>query len=654
MDVVERCVENFNQQYPNYCENATTMCPPDFRYGYIAPLSEEASGFNELKQIEKDTVKGDDAEKLVFDALSKCRQPMFVIRGLKFTSFLQSVLGKCFDVEGEIDFVIIHRKIGVLLLEVKAQDNKKNYRKAIEQLDKHQEIIEALLNVLSQTQDSVSNPANNLAESQTQVQNQLEVYKVYVTPNNKLSEGGTRAYHLDNEALGDIEKWFESTFSGREFEDSQRKVLHKLCCVLVAQRTEVTTTTCDSLLDRQMFYQQSFDKQNEKDRKKRKKKKEEEEKVVEELPNMKKRSVVSTREHPGLSLLKGQFMFLNQQQLAVWEGPRHQLIHGVTGSGKTILLQYKALECARKGEKVTVCVSTTKLFDRYREFFERNNAQVTVTFWVIHPWSECEKNCHIFVDECQLLMSYTIDLIWFDLDNVNKKMYFWLAFDNMQVDWQTKNDSGREGKYKESSLMKSIEETESKLIEGGFEKTVLNTCVRCTTNIYSFIQEHMKYSKVTLADGYPTMNVGHNIPGEKVKVYVLERANNVLPIQISDIPPSATFCGVTKFTNEDEMLDSCADILMTEMNKKYDSCVVLMSGSDRSFGYRKFMTKLESKDVPCTCIEYNRLGAVAVPLINHIHSCEWKTVFVLLKPGEFLDNYLAMTRAICKLVVIYI
>jgi hypothetical protein len=65
---------------------------------------------------------------------------------------------------------------------------------------------------------------------------------------------------------------------------------------LVRQRTEITTATYDCI-DKQKFLQQSYDKQN---KKKRKKKKGEEEKVVEELPNMKKRSVVSTREHPVL------------------------------------------------------------------------------------------------------------------------------------------------------------------------------------------------------------------------------------------------------------------------------------------------------------------------------------------------------------------
>lgn len=338
-------------------------------------------------------------------------------------------------------------------------------------------------------------------------------------------------------------------------------------------------------------------------------------------------------------MLKEQFKLINQQQLAVWEGPRHQVIHGVAGSGKTILLQYKALECARKGEKVTVYLPTTKLLVKYREFFKKNNAQVTVTLFSNLLDFQHNQSCHIFVDECQLLLSETFGPR-LDLVDVNENMYFWLAFDKMQVDQQNKYDSVNEGKYKESSLMKLIEEVESKWIEKGFEKTVLNTCVRCTTNIYLFIQEHMKYSKVTLVDGYPTINVGHNIPGEKVKVYVLERANNVLPIQISDIPPSATFCGVTKFTNKDERLGRCVDIVKTEMNKEDDSCAILMNYND-SFSFAELMLLLKSK-----------VGGVSFD--DGVYSCEWKTVIVVLRPGEFLFNYRAVTRAICKLVVIYI
>jgi superfamily I DNA and RNA helicase len=62
-------------------------------------------------------------------------------------------------------------------------------------------------------------------------------------------------------------------------------------------------------------------------------------------------------------------MFFNQQQLAVWESPRHQVIRGVARSGKTLLIPHKALECARKGEKVVIYVGSRKLWHMYFDFF---------------------------------------------------------------------------------------------------------------------------------------------------------------------------------------------------------------------------------------------------------------------------------------------
>jgi hypothetical protein len=54
--LVERCVKNFNWRYPNYDEDPTTLSSGFSGYGYMAPISNKASGFNELKQIEKDTL----------------------------------------------------------------------------------------------------------------------------------------------------------------------------------------------------------------------------------------------------------------------------------------------------------------------------------------------------------------------------------------------------------------------------------------------------------------------------------------------------------------------------------------------------------------------------------------------------------------------
>lgn len=56
--LVERCVQNFNWRYPNYDEDSTTMCPPAFPVMviWLQFPTKLRSGFNELKQIEKDTL----------------------------------------------------------------------------------------------------------------------------------------------------------------------------------------------------------------------------------------------------------------------------------------------------------------------------------------------------------------------------------------------------------------------------------------------------------------------------------------------------------------------------------------------------------------------------------------------------------------------
>ena len=655
MDVVgevKRCVDNFKCRYPNYREDVTTMLPADFRFGYIAAISKEASGYNELKQIEEATLKGDEAEKLVFDALSKSCLSMFVIRGLKFTRFLQSVLGHLeeSDFKGEIDFVIIHWKIGILLLEVKSKYSKKNEQTALKQLDGREKTIKKLLNVLpqimkGQSQDSASNQANSLVASQTQVQGGLQVYQVYVAPNDvlTLTQGGNAPFRLDKEALGNIVEWF-AKFPKAEFKDWEREVLHKLCCVLVCQRTEVTTTSISEVyacIDEQKSPRQSYDKQNKKGKKK-KEKKEEEEKAMGESP----KAVVSTQDHPGLSSLKGKFKFLNQQQLAVWEGPLRQLIHGVTGSGKTLLLQYKALECASKGVQVKVIVSHG-LLSRYKKFFEHSK-NVTIVDWsardLIEVFRSDGLNCHIFVDESQLILS-RLEFVRFPSNE--KKYYCWFALDEMQADADDKEkESLGKGKYEGSEYVKTLHTAISTMIEKkDFHKAVLDTCMRYTTNIHSFIQEYMKYSEITLDDRYPTMKIGHNVTGEKVTVFVFNTAVNSFPDPKRHFP-SAYIKPVEDCESEQKRHDRCMEIVKETINNDNNNnpSVIFVVADSRSF-----------KTDVCNPLQ---LGIHIQELFFEetitALSCEWRTVFVICKSEEFLKNYIAMTRAVCKLVVMFV
>ena len=109
--------------------------------------------------------------------------------------------------------------------------------------------------------------------------------------------------------------------------------------------------------------------------------------------------VRKTSERLKQEILAKQVLFLNPDQLRIWNGPQHMFFNGSSGSGKTILLQFKALKCARKGGKVVIVVPlsstarnsiSSELVDVLSptEFFHGN-----------HPGSDVTSKFHFFADE---------------------------------------------------------------------------------------------------------------------------------------------------------------------------------------------------------------------------------------------------------------
>ena len=163
-DLLKACEDNFNRVYQgcvNSSDHGPIMCPAAFKFGYVAPRG-EASGATPLSDIEEVNFKGDAAELKIFEALAtlggKTKQPMFVLSKFMFMDFTRGVLQKILpadhptlvkfqDLEGEVDFVIVHRRIGVILIEVKAipEFKKGEYNRAKKQLKNGEEIIQALL-----------------------------------------------------------------------------------------------------------------------------------------------------------------------------------------------------------------------------------------------------------------------------------------------------------------------------------------------------------------------------------------------------------------------------------------------------------------------------------------------------------------------------
>jgi len=411
-DLVKVCVDHFSWLYPecvNPTEHGTVMCPPVFSFDYTAPTG-EASGATPLKEVEEATIRGDTAELKIFKILETFEQPMFVLTGLKFSEFIGCILRQKLPanhpslsvaegLEGEVDIAIIHRQIGVILFEVKSVPNfsKAQYGKAKKQLLKGEGVIRALLEAVDEKVE-------------------IPVYKVIAMPNvgsftshATESDPTTEFIDLRTENLGSLDHfmcWWKEQFVTKEFSGQETGTLQTLLSILVGQKTEITTSgggkrLSDQVLpfkmlslvynaiDKQRFLQQSHHK-------------------VSGTKNPKKKAinnevVVKTADKPNLAILEQQFLFLNREQLLIWEGPCHQVCGGEPGCGKTILLQFKALECARKGEKVVAMVPPP-LENLYKDFFTRHGVSDLTQVLPLSKLANCtEFDHHWFVDEFQLL-----------------------------------------------------------------------------------------------------------------------------------------------------------------------------------------------------------------------------------------------------------
>ena len=471
--------------------------------------------------------------------------------------------------------------------------------------------------------------------------------------------------------MKNISNWLKSNFSIGALDEDHQEHLHKLCSVLVGQKTEITTTGSqiqfsDQVLTHKLQQQihgaidsQSFLKQSyEKDFSKKKKNQ-----TVQQ-----DRNVVSTRDRdqPHLSILAEQFLFLNKEQLAVWEGPLHQIIDGTSGSGKTILLMYKALACARKGEKVRV-YGPPKLRPLYEKFFQDHGIDEDIaTFesfgyiWRTHGFCSNEQTCHVFMDEFQLSINYDSERnLKLLREKLPKKelMYYWIACSQMQPLELvlTRNN------FWESNQIQKLLTWLPELQRLGFHRTMLNTCVRNARNIQDFVQWCMKCEGVTstLPEEIRSVHPGHNIHGDRVKVYFVEKEDGDVSDKISedDLPPSAAF---SETIPRSELDGKPYDGIAKTIKKEIESC----SSSQRCAVFltrRRYLTKMlqamTNQDIPVSFHPLSDSNTVYVGRGIVVHSYEWDTVVVIcehsLRQKYFLHHYLLFTRAISKLVVIF-
>lgn len=678
-DLVEVSKQHFTSLYPqltlaDFSEYGTVMCPPIFSFEYKAPIG-KASGATPLLQIEEDSLRGDTAEREIFKMLEESNLPMFVISKLKWSNFILEVvqqklpknhpslsyMAEALKTPKEVDFVIVHQKIGVIYFEVKAKFRKDAYRKAKDQLHEAEEFIQALLLAVRD-------------EGRTS-EIEIPILKVVAMPNDKThnshatakeptldsSKSGTKTgceeagageaesalnsdrvfskpdfIDLRKENLDSLENflsWWREQFVEKEFDKERKQALHTLLSILVSQRTQITSPNGEKELsddvlphkmlariyneiDNQHFLKQSHNKVCTKNPKKKLK-------VVDPIV------VVRTIDKPNLGILEKKFLFLNREQFEIWEGPNHQVFGGAPGCGKTILLQFKALECARRGEKVQIFVPDP-LMNLYETVFcGQQNVHVLP---LDNLGGQIDHDSHCFVDEFQLVTTCVVtepsgkqgQSLKSNLESKGKDRYFWIAYNDVQ--FFPCLTQGLEFQLWEW-FTKKLKELET---EAGFHcPTEMKTVVRCTHEIHDFVQEYLSKAGIIRPEGdaaFNLINLGHKIGGPSVKVLKSE---------------------------ENFIAANCAKLIKEEIEgwTNYNDVAVLVSSD---FCRRKLSNSLSNFGIPVCIVGSNEI-AVVIDSVANIHSYQWPFVIVVSKFNSecHVQNYTMFTRAVVKLVVIY-
>ena len=670
----EKCCEEYlTRRWRDWkTEDRTYMFPPVFRFRYTSPTG-DAAGAVELNEAERGYMRGDYAELKIFRLLEtfgrEKYQPMFVFSQFKYKEFIEETKEAMQDmhplfasledrfvgekVKGEIDFVVLHRRIGVILIEVKANEEFKSSRD--EEAKKQLKVAEDFVRVFLEAKGI-----------------NIPVYKVVAMPSvpdeGNSSDGNInlRKIHLGMDDKGNVqdllpfEQWWGQKFTNGAFEEHEEKFL-SLISVFVGQRVTVSATAqilgrVFQTIDGQSFLLQSY----------RKIKKSKGRESTE----------VGRPEKEDASILARQFVFLNEEQLAIWRGEEKQLIHGVAGSGKTILIQHKALECVKRNEKVVIFVPTI-LGKLYKEFFSSNGilflhfnfkrdsqkleqnslADCSSEFFkkFLRKGKPCDEKLlivtvhqqplflssvdsvvkegervddfHIFVDEFQSFPD-AISLADFVICHQSPSFYQWIAYDVRQR--LAHEDIGLGFR----ALIFYLCETKK------FPHAPsLTTVVRCTSQIFSKLKDYYKPfhcsenpEQKKFAEKYwnNEMKLGHHVDGPEICTIPHENI-------VSDEERS-----ILKVINDE--INAWAKVDDTVY---YNRVAILVT---EEVGYRRLSSYLEKAGIKhCRVGDYkDNKDAVVLDLKRHVQSYEWLVVIVCVD-DEFV--YVPYSRAVTRLVI---
>ena len=577
----------------------------------------------------------------------------------------------------------MHLKIGVILVEVKATDKRPN-GKAFNQLSEGEKIIKGLLH-----EDS-----------------HIPVYKVVALPSMDGSGNCKDDFViLKKSDVGSCEEfshWMHSYFNAEKCGSQEKQELRNLLYKLVGERTRVDSSferfsdnvhpekvlseRCKNIWSQACLrqrYEFECSKRKEKGKKptadesstaeeKGKKPKGDKRKLDElaecskaEEKGKKSMRLVKTADEPGLAIMASDIVFLNPEQLCIFEGSNHQLISGASGTGKTILVQYKALECVRKGEKVIIFVPPP-LNKKYEAFFEEKEASSGVSIYTWEDFAnfvpESEEKFHLFVDELQILFANKkfTKLHLMSLLEKHKNFdncYCWFAYDDTQAlkTWDLDLLTPFEiGKFRCAFLSLIVTITGQKKTRNyKFVESHLKTVMRSTEQVFEFVK------KVAHKTGfYSKMLCG------KEQLYKSKHGDDVPPFlkEYWQGMIGHRFGGYQVMEVETDSLKKVLESILGEVHVKRQKLkeVAVLVTSDWMLEDLSSMCKDEG--IPL-CAVGEAKDALVLDHGGKAHSFEWPVVIAVCEKGlhRYPDSsmlkyyhalwFLIFSRAVVKLVV---
>ena len=629
----------------------------------VSPVG-DLPGVAPLEPNVLDTIRGDDAEEKIFEILKqfgeKKEQPMFVLTKLKITELFMkycmpdqtfqelkklSEKKKKKKLDVEIDFAIVHLNIGVILVEVKATDKWQKRNAAFNQLSEREKIIKGLFH-----EDS-----------------HIPVYKVVAFPNMDGSGNCKDDFFiLKKSDVGSCEEfshWMHSHFNAEECGSQEKQELRNLLYKLVGD--DVHPKKVLSELYKQICSQAFLRQRYECSKRKEKGKKPTGDKPkLDELAECstakekekKPMGLVKTADEPGLAVMAKDIEYLNPEQFCVFEGPNHQLICGVPGSGKTLLLQYKALECARKGEKVIICVPSP-LKKKHEAFFETkciSSGVIICTFnHFLNFLPKTEEKFHLFVDELQILLACSSTTVFLkaltENQNSADNCYCWFTCDETQIVSSTRRTTIT---YTEALFLPSVRSFYSLWnpcsvdylkLDGNhrFTKSYLRTVMRSTVQVCEFVKEFAR--KTDIYSHRLLWQVYHGIPPFSKEDWQGMIAHHIGGLPVEEIETAGSLKTVAK---------AVATSIFSELQLWTRKEIAVLVADDGVLKDLSRSTLPKLFGIPLCAIEKDK-DAIVCDHAGKSHSFEWPVVIAVCGSKSTPDLcYLAFSRAVVKLVVV--